>query len=476
MPTYSIDGQTIYAHEEGSKNGQVALLIHGWSSSWFALSPLLPLLSKRFYCIAVDLPGYGASPPPARRASIPWYADLLAELIGQVTDNPVVMVGHSMGGMISLTLALRHPVLVERMVLLAPTISGHLSYFINWVISPITFLERFSLANSLISAMEPHLLTVTDAMMRPASFADRSLISKEDYHRLRADARRPGQGRVRAECFWAMRANDLRDRLYEVEAPSLMLWGAEDNTVPLRDAGIVADKCTSADLRIIPRAGHWPQFETPQIAQRYVASFLGLPLVTTRLEEANTNAMMVSQAAQFLAHSDVGSGMNLAQRMRLAALCAIQDYESNELITEAQEIGTDLYIVQQGTVNVWSDPQAMSKHVNQTRQLAMLLPGQITGELALLDGGRRSASLWAGENGATVMTLRRDQLVALCEDDPTLGNRLIWNIATALALRLRLTNWQLHQLDRAVGPAPSRAAGASSTPAPIIELPPVGRG
>lgn len=446
MAIYTINGQRIYAREDDDRrsNAQVALLIHGWSSSWYALSPLLPLLSKRFTCIAVDLPGYGKSPPPVNRVTIPWYADLLADLIREVTDNPVVLVGHSMGGMISLTMAMRHPHLVERMVLLNPTISGHLSTFINWVISPITVLERFPLANWAIAKVEPHLLNITDRLMRPASFAERTEITEQEYRRLRADARRPGQGRVRAECYSAMRANNLSGKLGQVEAPSLVLWGAEDNTVPLRDAGVVVDECLSADLRIIPKAGHWPQFETPLVTRRYVSSYLGLPLITTNLEQANTNATMVREAAQFLSHSDVGNGLTLAQRTRLAAQCTIRTYGIGADIAYAQDQGTELYVVQDGSVEVWSDSSTLNRQLRESRRLATLLPGQITGELALLDGGRRSASLRAGPEGAIVLTLKRDQLVALCEDDPALGNRLLWNIATALALRLRLTNWQLH--------------------------------
>jgi pimeloyl-ACP methyl ester carboxylesterase/CRP-like cAMP-binding protein len=446
MTIYTINGQRIYAREEGPSSAQVALLIHGWSSSWYALSPLLPMMSKRFSCVAVDLPGYGNSPPFPKRATIIAYADLLAEMIRSLTDMPVVLIGHSMGGMISLTLAMRHPVLVERMVLLNPTITGVLSARINLSISPITLLERFSLADRLISGLEPHLLKITDRMMKPVSFAERTGITEQEYKRLRADARRPGQGRVRAECYWAMRDNNLAGKLHQVEVPSMALWGAEDNTVPLRDAGIIADELSSADLRIIPNAGHWPQFEAPTITRRYVASYLGLPLLTTSLDDANTNAAVVSQAAQFLSHSDVGSHMSLAQRTRLAAQCMIRKYPPQSEIAHSQDSGTDLYIVQEGSVDVWSDLVAMSQRSYEARSqlLATLMPGQITGELALLDGGRRSASLQAGDEGATVMILQRDRFIALCEDDPELGNRLIWNIATALALRLRLTNWQLH--------------------------------
>ena len=114
-----------------------------------------------------------------------------------------------MGGMTSITLSLKHPVLVERMVLLSPTISGRLSNSINLFISPITLMERFRPGSVLVNSVERTIVGLTDRLMRPVSFADRTGITAEDYKRIRSDARRPGQGRVRAECFWAMRDNDL---------------------------------------------------------------------------------------------------------------------------------------------------------------------------------------------------------------------------------------------------------------------------
>ena len=89
---------------------------------------------------------------------------------------------------------------------------------------------------------------------------------------------------MRAECFWAMRAHDLRGRLSEIKAPGLVVWGMEDNTVPLRDASVVAKEWPDADLRIIPNAGHWPQFETPRVTEQYVRAFLSTPLKLLSLE------------------------------------------------------------------------------------------------------------------------------------------------------------------------------------------------
>jgi len=280
MAFYNIKGQSLHVHESGSaENRRTAVLIHGWSSSWYANSPLLPMLSQRYRCLAVDLPGYGQSPALPYRASIQAYADLIADLILSLNQgHPVVLVGHSMGGMIGLTLTLSHPELVERMVLLCPTISGKLSMFINLFMSPFVLLERLLITRKLVEWLEPQMLQLTDYLLRPALFADRSGISRDEYVHIRADARRPGQGRVRAECFWAMRQHDLRGQIGRIKTPALVIWGMEDNTVPLRDASVVAREWPEADLRIIPNAGHWPQFETPHVTDRYVRAFLSTPL------------------------------------------------------------------------------------------------------------------------------------------------------------------------------------------------------
>ncbi len=290
MPHYTINGQDIHVHEEGKSTGNnVAVLIHGWSSSWFALSPLLPYLGQRHRCYAIDLPGYGESPAPEHRITIPDYVEVVAGFIRQVSpDKPIVLVGHSMGGMTSVALTLKYPELVERLVLLCPTISGHLSFRINLALTPFVILERFKLTSAIVGTLEP-IFGITDGLLRPILFADRSGITEEDYKRIKSDTRRRDQGRVRAECFRAMRENDLRGQLHKLQdaekhVPALVIWGMEDNTVPLRDASVVAEDWPEADLRIIPNAGHWPQFETPEMTERYLRAFLSTPIKLLTLD------------------------------------------------------------------------------------------------------------------------------------------------------------------------------------------------
>lgn len=453
MPIYDINGQSIHVVEEGPPGRQVALLIHGWSSSWYAMSPLIGLLAQRFRVLAVDLPGYGQSPRLPERTTIPQYADLLAELIARVSNGPAVLVGHSMGGMTSVTLALRHPVLVERMVLLGPTITGKLSRYINAVVSPITLLERFGLGSFIVSFVERGIVGLSDRIMRPASFAERTSITQDDYQRLREDARRPGQGKVRAECYYAMRENNLSGQLAKVEPPALVIWGAEDNTVPLRDAGVIADEWPTADLRILPKAGHWTQFEAPQTTRRLIAAYLGLPLSSDKIyTPVDDNALVqVRDIAQFLAHSDIAKNLNLAQRIRLAAQATPRSYSSGETIAATSQSGNELYIVYSGTLEVWSDPDGPGVGDPDHKQLVThLRPGTMTGEYAMFDQGVRSADLVAGKSGATVLAFDRERLLALCEDDAVLGTRLLWNIGTAMTQRVRFIIWQLQRASRRI--------------------------
>jgi len=283
MPIFEIDGQPMNVYVDGPEKAPPIILIHGWASSWHAMSPMVNFLNHQYRCYAVDLPGYGESPSLPERVTIARYTRLIAGLIEQVSTRPVALIGHSMGGMISLQLTLTESEMVERMVLVCPTISGHLSFSVNVTLAPFAAIERFPLTSWLISIAEP-MVNITDSLLRPVLFAADTGISPQDYRLIRADVRRRGQGRVRAECFWAMRANDLRGWFGQIDTPALAIWGMEDNTVPLRDASVVAREWPAADLRVIPNAGHWPQFETPEVVKNYIKGFLARPVKLLNLD------------------------------------------------------------------------------------------------------------------------------------------------------------------------------------------------
>ena len=118
-----------------------------------------------------------------------------------------------------------------------------------------------------------------------------------------------------------------------------------------------------------------------------------------------------------------------------------------------------MYIIQSGTVEVWSDPDNTGDTPLQPRLMTTLKPGEMTGELAMLDQGLRTADLVSGSDGATVLGLDRSRLLALMEDDPELGSKLLWNIAKAMSGRVRFILWQLER-------AQQRSRNGHSAPEP----------
>jgi pimeloyl-ACP methyl ester carboxylesterase/CRP-like cAMP-binding protein len=441
MTTYTIDNQQIYVEEHGPPTAPLAVLIHGWSSSSFTWAPMLPDLSRRYHCIAIDLPGFGQSPDPTRKPSIAWYADLIAALITRFGhERPALVLGHSMGGQIAATLALRYPALVEQLVLLNPSLSGRLSSRVNLLLSPHVYAERFRFLEWLLHILAKTRLDYTDWLLKPSNFAERALISEADYGRIRADARRRGQGRTRAICYNAMRAGDLRGRLAQIEAPTLVLWGAEDDVVPLRDAGLVAREWPKADLRIIPNAGHWPQFEQPEATHRHIAHFLGLPPALAGESRTSDDLDYLRGIAQFLNNSEIGGNLTEAQRLQLAALVHSHGYGPDEKIATRDSQGHEMYIVSEGCLDVWITPTNADGGLRAPILLASVTAGQVAGELSLLDGAPRSADLRAGAHGVTLLTLTEEGLATLANEDPRMGMRLMQNLAISLGRRLRTQN------------------------------------
>jgi hypothetical protein len=144
-----------------------------------------------------------------------------------------------------------------------------------------------------------------------------------------------------------MRENNLSGLLAQVETPSLVVWGAEDNTVPLRDAGVVADEWPAADLRIVPKAGHWPHFEAPDITRRLVASFLGLPLLSDELTPVGDDELdRISELADFLTNSDLGANLRRTQLNRLAAQFRQMEVKPHSNIVNVDGPGNEMYLVQ----------------------------------------------------------------------------------------------------------------------------------
>src|SRR5690242_11982715 len=102
--------------------GPPVVLVHGLGGSWLNWVGIAPALAEGDRVVAIDLPGFGLTPAHGRDTSVNHNAAVLSRFVHEVLGEPVVLVGNSMGGMISLLLTDRRPEQVVGLALVDPAL------------------------------------------------------------------------------------------------------------------------------------------------------------------------------------------------------------------------------------------------------------------------------------------------------------------------------------------------------------------
>src|SRR5262245_37901786 len=117
--TLELDGPVHYIDHGGPHGecGSRMVLVHGLGGSHVNWAGVGHLLARTHRVVAVDLPGFGRTPLAGRTSAVDANADLLARFVRALGDEPATLVGNSMGGMLAMICAARHPSVVRALVL-----------------------------------------------------------------------------------------------------------------------------------------------------------------------------------------------------------------------------------------------------------------------------------------------------------------------------------------------------------------------
>ena len=257
---YERRGAVIRTFEGGE--GPPLLLVHGFGGAACNFSELAPLLPGRRLIIP-DLPGHGASSPlPA--PTLAGFADVLADLL----DGPADVLGHSMGGVVALRLAERHPSLVRSLVLAAAAGISSSTRFAEITIALTGIIQPGRIAGRRVG------LVARSRRLRRFVFegfevANADLLTERAVHGF---LRGPTMHTDALGAGLALVADDPRRDLDRVRCPVLILWGARDKQVPLED-GFEYARRLGAPLRVIADCGHLLIGERPDVCARAVLGF-----------------------------------------------------------------------------------------------------------------------------------------------------------------------------------------------------------
>lgn len=264
-----LPGATVNYAEIGE--GEPIVFVHGISGSWQNWLENLPYFGRGHRAIALDLPGFGASPMPSWPIDMFAYGRMLHDFCEKLDiGRDATLVGNSMGGLVAAEAVLTEPSRFARLVLVSA------AGFIN------TWLphERGKATSH-----------AWNTFGRPFGAAARFFVThrRARWLMFRFAIRYPG--RLRKELLWEQMASgvpcpgfadaldavieyDARDRLEEIQIPTMIVWGTDDWVIPSAAALSYSRRIPHSKLEIFERTAHVPQMERPARFNAVLEEFL----------------------------------------------------------------------------------------------------------------------------------------------------------------------------------------------------------
>lgn len=240
--------------------GEPILFIHGIAGCWRNFLENLPYFGRSYRAIALDLPGFGDSPMPSWEISMANYGRLIHDFCERLgIEQVAALAGNSMGGFIATEAVIEEPERFDRLVL----ISAAGISFAEWQGTPIEAASRiFKAAIPFLSGDRRSYWT----RPRGRKLAFGRIFRNPNRLRpeLLAEQVRPGlQAPGFSDALSSIWGYDTRERLTEIEIPTLVTWGLNDQVVPVEAALGYNRLIPRSRLELFERTGHLPQLERP---------------------------------------------------------------------------------------------------------------------------------------------------------------------------------------------------------------------
>jgi len=253
---------------EGPADSPLVVLVHGFSVPAYIWDPtFLALRETGHQVLSFDLYGRGYSDRPDVEYDINLFSTQLEELISILgVDEPVHLIGLSMGGPVVARYANRHPDLVRSITLIAPEV-----VHISW--KDIFPLNLPGVGEYLMAVyMEPIYLPKWQGsdFSQPERFPD-----WEERYRVQLQYRGTGRALLSTIRNLADLESELEyKKLNETELPVLLIWGREDQTISWENMQVLQGLLPDMQVQIIEKAGHISHYEFPEIVNPILLEYL----------------------------------------------------------------------------------------------------------------------------------------------------------------------------------------------------------
>jgi pimeloyl-ACP methyl ester carboxylesterase len=248
-------------HYEVFGRGQPVIMLHGWLESWDAWRETMESLARTHRAYALDFWGFGESGKQGVGYSPEDYVDMVDQLMERLGIWRAAVLGHSMGGTVSLGLALRRPDRVQQVAVVGSPIRGRgLALFLQ-------LAARRCLAS--LADRLPGAVPLGVRLFSPLLARD----WKTWYRMFERDLSRTTLDSFHLSIA-SLYGTDLSPRLDEIRMPTLGIYGQRDRIVDPEQGEVLARATPRAELFRFEHSGHFPMFDEPERFFRVLGQFV----------------------------------------------------------------------------------------------------------------------------------------------------------------------------------------------------------
>lgn len=246
------------------------VLLHGTSASLHTWQGWTDELGDEYCVVSMDLPGFGLTGPytdEATQYTSANYADFVIKVLDQLNLDKVILAGNSLGGKIAWRTAALYPERIEKLILV-----DAVGYPATPKSIPIGFrLAAYPILKPILSNVLPRSLVQKSILSVYADYSkvDDALVDRYYELSLRRGNRGALSDRLRE-------FDNIEDQaqIKQLTQPTLILWGAQDNLIPVENAKRFHQDIANSQLKVFDDLGHVPHEEDPKATVAVVKEFL----------------------------------------------------------------------------------------------------------------------------------------------------------------------------------------------------------
>ncbi len=269
--TFDYHGVKINYYEAGQ--GPPILLLHGFAACAYTWRHLIPPLAAAHRVFTLEMKGFGLSDKPADgHYAVSDQADIVAEFIRRQNLNDLVVMGHSMGGGVALMtyfkLRPEDPGRLQKLVLID---SAGYPQKLPWFIWMAKIPGLNPLAAKLLS---PRFAA---ALVLKKCYYNKDAVTEEQIDTYAYYGSLPGAAAAVSQTAKQIMPKDIETLTAQyktITVPVLIIWGKEDEVVPLQVGENFKRDIPGAELVVLPRCGHIPLEEEPLATRQVIMDFL----------------------------------------------------------------------------------------------------------------------------------------------------------------------------------------------------------